>query len=116
MNKHGPVIDEVMRSIGFHHSGGGVYVRKRLDGIDAICLGGCLDEFLDAFYARAHREGWERGAYEEQQQEDVEKTPVTWLKGEVDFKELVAKNPSGYVIVETPYTPPKKKWWVRWFG
>ena len=71
MSNYSTIVDEVMRSIGFTGAGGnGIYVRNHGCGGEAIFIAGCMEEFLDAFYARAHRDGWERGAYEEQQQED----------------------------------------------
>lgn len=35
-------------------------------------LDGPTVALIDRFYAQGHRAGWERGAYEEQQKEDVE--------------------------------------------
>lgn len=71
MSKYSTIVDEVMRRIGFTETGGnGIYVRPNNVGGETIFIGGSMEEFLDAFYARAHSDGWERGAYEEQQQED----------------------------------------------
>ena len=42
------------------------FLRRRIT-LDPVVL-----ELLDRMYCAGHRQGWERGAYEEQQQEDVE--------------------------------------------
>lgn len=39
-----------------------------------ITLNAPTVELLDRLYAKGHRDGWERGAYEEMTQEDVEPT------------------------------------------
>lgn len=52
---------EVMHDLGY-----------RSDRIMELCSNLHFIEFLDAFYARAFKDGFERGAYEEMTQEDAE--------------------------------------------
>jgi hypothetical protein len=62
---------KVLKDDGWRQGRDGVW-RK---GKACLKLDGPTTALIDQFYAAGHRAGWERGAYEEQQQEDVEPEP-----------------------------------------
>lgn len=62
---------KVLKADGWAKGKDGFYIKGRA----CLKLDGPTVALIDQFYAAGHQAGWERGAYEEQQQEDVEPEP-----------------------------------------
>jgi hypothetical protein len=71
MKNLSPYIEKILRDMHFTPRPDCDNVWWRYGGLEQIFLSEALLELIDKIYSHGHVDGWERGAYEEQQQEDV---------------------------------------------
>lgn len=66
------IVEGILRQMGFRRSNTyqDIYIRVRENDVEHLCLSPHVLELLDKVYAQGHRDGWERGAYEELTKED----------------------------------------------
>lgn len=67
------IVEGILRRAGFQRSSAitELWVADYVDDVAHITLSPHLMLLLDEVYAQGHRDGWERGAYEEFTKEDV---------------------------------------------